>query len=73
MIQVYISNVVVLSAESFILSLPTITDCLINIMSLLIVNEMDNFVGKYFALHLKSHYQPIVARDDFLKFKVNEN
>ena len=72
-IQIYISLGIYILCDAYFQMVDSITDCLIDIGALLTINEIDNIIGEFFILHLKTYYSDLVDDQSFLKFDIDKN
>jgi hypothetical protein len=66
--QIMAAAYLLLITSTFIMLLDEFNEMLINVGSLVIINEFDNIMGKIFLMHLTTFHREIISQDDFLVF-----
>jgi len=68
--QIIIANFVAIVSSTHILKLRTITDCFVNVGAVVIINDLDNLMGKLFKLHLKTYHEEMAEHENLLRFEI---
>ena len=72
-IQIYVSLGIYILCDTYFKMIDSITDCLIDLGALLTINEIDNIIGEFFILHLKTYYSDLADNENFLKFDIDKS
>lgn len=67
-IQIIISGAVLLMSFTFLLTMTSFTNVLINMGALTVINEFDNYIGQWFLLQLKTYQREHTDDKNFLVF-----
>ena len=53
---------------AFILKIDALSDVIINMAALFIIDELDKYFGNFFMQRLTAFHHEVVKKDNFLKF-----
>ena len=68
-LQMIIYSTIYLISAQYLVRIPDLTDCLINLSALLIIIEFDKIFGGLFKMHLDTYYEEITNDENFMKME----